>query len=310
VEEVRREKPDFIVHSHLAVWGNLVARHFKLPTVTLFTTFILDRRIMLPEVRKRNAGQGVDFSNISQGKLFYQKLQRLHNRLQLPDQINIWDIYVNKGNLNLSFILEAFQPRPELLGAGYHFVGFPLPVEAAPLPKDVIYVALGTVFNNEVAFYRLCIEVLKDFPHPCVLSVGKKTDRALLGQLPGHIRVEAFTDQVQVLRKTAVFITRGGMASVHEAVHTRTPMIVIPNIPEQQLTAASVEALGIGLRLAAGDLTAAALRAALRQVLDNQAWYAENLRVLLAGKPRLPAVSLAHQLLDDHLQQELRPRRS
>jgi UDP:flavonoid glycosyltransferase YjiC (YdhE family) len=84
-------------------------------------------------------------------------------------------------------------------------------------------------------------------------------------------------------------------------------MIVIPTIPEQQLTAASVEALGIGLRLTAGDLTEAVLRTAIHRVLDNQAWYAENLRVLLAGKPPLPAISLAHRLLDDYLQKELQP---
>ncbi len=215
VAEVESEKPDFILHSHLALWGKLLARHFRLPAVTLFTTFILDERIMLPGVRALNSGQKVDFANIHQGKVLYQKIQSLYQRLQLADKIDIWDLYVNKGGLNLSFILEAFQPRKEILGPEHQFVGFPLRVPPESVGHEIIYVALGTVFNQEEAFYRLCIRVLEGFAMPCVLSVGRKINKEIFGALPGHITIEQFTDQVRVLGRTAVFLTRGGMASLH-----------------------------------------------------------------------------------------------
>lgn len=58
VQEVEKEQPDFIIHSHLAVWGKLLAKRFQLPGITLFTTHVLDAKIMLPFFRELNINKG------------------------------------------------------------------------------------------------------------------------------------------------------------------------------------------------------------------------------------------------------------
>ena len=298
LEEVKREKPVFIIHSHLALWGQLVARHFKLPSLTLFTTFILDQRIMLPEIRKSNSGQQVNFSNINQGKMFYQKIQSLYSRLNLRDNINIWDIYVNKGNLNLSFIMEEFQPTKEILGPEFKFVGFPIDIDTEAVSHELIYIAFGTIFNKEADFYSICLNVLKEINMESILSIGKGTKKELLGELPPAIKIEHFVDQISILKKAALFLTRGGMASVQEAVYTLTPMIVIPDIPEQRITANKIEELGIGIQLPKAMLTEEILRSAIHKILSDKEFYINNLKALVANKPVLPAPSLAFHYLD------------
>jgi MGT family glycosyltransferase len=301
LEEVEREKPDFILHSHLALWGKLVARHFQIPAVSLFSTFVLDERIMVPFIRKLNTGSGISLTNISQGRRFFEKLQSLHDRLHFPDRPDIWDIYVNREQLNISFILGEFQPQRNMLGDSYHFVGPTFSTSRASLKHDLIYVSLGTIFTRDIPFYRLCIEVLRNFNMNAILSIGDKIEAEELGDIPGHIRIETFSNQTAILEDAALFITHGGMASVHEAVYTSTPMIVIPAIPEQVVTAESVETLGIGIQLEPGNITRELLHSSIRAILDNHRQYVDNLNALTQNLPESSGAASACTLIDRYL---------
>jgi len=299
LEETAREKPEFIIYSHLAVWGKLIARHYKLPAVALYTTFILDKRIMLPYFRKLNAGCDTSFGHVHDAVAFYRKSQSLYNRLQLEDTPDPWDVYINKGDLNLSFILQDFQPQRHLLEPDYAFIGYPSPYgEENTMDKEVVYVAMGTVLNRDVSFYQLCISVFRDLDINCIISVGSNVAIEELGKLPENIQVVAFTDQAAVLKKSMLFITRGGMASVHESIYALTPMIAITAIPEQQLTGERIQELGIGIHLPVKQLTRQALRSAIREILDNKAGYILRLKAVLKSGLSLPPQEMASRLID------------
>lgn len=309
IEEVEREKPDFILHSHLAVWGKLVARYVQVPAVSLFSTFVLDERIMVPFIRKLNTGSGISPANISQGRRFFEKLQSLHDRLGLRDRPDIWDIYVNREKLNISFILGEFQPQRNILDDSYHFVGPTFSTNSTSLKHHLVYVSLGTIFTRDIPFYRLCIEVLKNFSLPAILSIGDKIETEELGGIPDHIRIETFSNQTAILKDAALFITHGGMASVHEAVYAATPMIVIPAIPEQVVTAESVEALGIGIQLEPGKITGALLHSSIKSILDNHEQYVKNLNALIHNLPQSHGAASACTLIDHYLAAEIRKER-
>ncbi len=306
IEEVEREKPDFILHSHLALWGKLVARYFGVPAVSLFSTFILDERIMVPFIRKLNTGSGISLTNISQGRRFFEKLQSLHDRLGFGDRPDIWDIYVNREKLNISFILGEFQPQRNILDETYHFVGPTFSTSRTSLKHNLIYVSLGTIFTRDIPFYRLCIEVLKKFSLPVIISIGDKIEVEELGDIPDHIRIETFSNQAAILKDAALFITHGGMASVHEAVYTSTPMIVIPAIPEQVVTAVSIETLGIGIQLQPGKITGELLHSSIKAILDNNEQYIKSLNALAANMPESSASVSACTLIDRYLTAENR----
>jgi MGT family glycosyltransferase len=309
LEEARRERPDLILHSHLAVWGKLLARRLGLPAVTLYSTFVLDERVMLPYFRRMNSGKPHATDKVHEAVGFHRKYEALYARLGIAGKPDLWDVYVNKGLLNICFILETFQPRRALFGGEFRFVGSPMARQTVSASysgsgRQSIYVAMGTIVNQDLAFYRLCLAVLKECPLSAMVSLGRGIDPAQLGTIPENVRIVPFANQEEALAAAAVFITRGGMASVHEAIGARTPMIVIPVIPEQQLTAERIAELGIGLHLPNDTLSVETLRAALECILTKRQVFADRLDALARTMPALPPESTACSLIDDLLARE------
>jgi MGT family glycosyltransferase len=304
--EVEREKPDFILHSHLAIWGKLVADHYKLPAISLITVLVLDGRIMQNFLRDRNTNTGSNLDHVASGRSFYRKTKTLYDRLGLHHMPDIWDAYVNREKLNIAFHPEQFQPQRERLGPGFKFAGFLLPPVQKASPPEYIYVSMGTILNDDPNFYSMCIRALIKFPYPCILSVGNKIDIEALGALPARIKVLRFVDQPAILKKAKLFITRGGMASVQEAIHAVVPMIVIPVIAEQQLMAQQIAGSGMGIALPAGGLTEEAIVDAIRQILDDDGRYRGNITALVAEAPAEAAEILAYHWIDNFLKDEIR----
>lgn len=265
VTEVEKEKPDFILHSHLAIWGKIIAKFFEIPAVSLFSTFVLDTRIMKPYLKDRSAS--VNFNSIDNALSFIRKSDALYNRLGIQEPSDIWDAYVNSGMLNLSFILESFQPQRFLLDDSYHFLGPPRKKWTPSISKNLIYVSLGTVFNNDITFYKTCIDVFSQMEETVIISAGKAYSEVTGSER--NIKVVEFTNQIEVLRDSKIFVTRGGMASVHESLYNLTPMIIVPEIPEQVVTAERIEELGLGINIPAYDFNHITLKKAVNKVLKE-----------------------------------------
>jgi len=66
-----------------------------------------------------------------------------------------------------------------------------------------------------------------------------------------------------VLQQTSVFVTQGGMNSVMESLYFGVPMVVIPQMREQEMTAQRCAEFGLGIALDQSNLTAEKLRAAM-----------------------------------------------
>ena len=80
--------------------------------------------------------------------------------------------------------------------------------------------------------------------------------------------------QLDVLERVEAFVTHGGMNSAMEALWHGVPMVVVPQQPEQAMTAARVAELGLGLALGPGAVSAAALRDAVAEVTGDPAYRA------------------------------------
>lgn len=281
-DEVKTEKPDLIIHSHLAAWGKLVALHFRVPSVTLFTTFILDRKIMLPYIRGLNVTKESDFGHISEAMLFHKRIRSLYSKMGLKHTPDLWDFYINKGDLNILFILKNFQPNVEWFGDA-HYLGYPTPVENVDTDRKAytVYVSMGTVVKTNTSFYQLCIEVLGEMDCKAIISVGNiELIKKLKNPYP-NIEVVSYTDQKNVLKNSAIFITHGGMASIHEAIYSHTPMIVVPTIPEQKFNADNVEKAGVGIQIKDEQVSHKALKEAVNKVKESFSQYRDNILALL-----------------------------
>jgi MGT family glycosyltransferase len=293
VAEIDRERPDGILHSHLALWGKLLA-------VGLFTTFVLDEKIMVPHFRQAKGAASFEMDSIVPALNFNRSMQQLYSKLGLKITPNIWDAYVNEEALNISFILEDFQPRRELLDAQFRYVGFP-GKKTAGRTRHIIYVSMGTIFNKDGYTYDVCVDVLRHLPYSCIFSVGKHTAWKMKGGAD-HIRIERYVDQVEVLEQSLLFITHGGSISVMEAVYAMTPMIVIPRIPEQVMLANTIEALGIGIHLPPAELTTERVNAAVESMVLNRHKYVAAMQKLSTSIPSIPPHAGAFEMIHSYFE--------
>ncbi|RJQ68149.1 glycosyltransferase [Pseudonocardiaceae bacterium YIM PH 21723] len=186
----------------------------------------------------------------------------------------ILDAAVHQPDLGIVFCTQSFQPHGETFDERHRFVGPCLGDRPNPqgwqrpdgdLP--IIYVSLGTVFNDQPAFYRTVIEAFRDEPWNLELVIGPRVRPAELGDIPPNVRLHEFAPQLEILPHAAVFLSHCGMGGVQEALSFGVPMIGVPNTPEQRANADRIAELGLGLRLP--EVTAPALRAAVAEVLAD-----------------------------------------
>jgi MGT family glycosyltransferase len=199
---------------------------------------------------------------------------------------SIVEFFANRQRLNVIFTSKYFHLAGDSYDESYLFVGpsvapraeaadasapaFALPEGNQPL----IYVSLGTIFNEQLPFFRAAIEALADGPWRVVMSIGNRIDRTALWPhadrpLPRNIAIHEFVPQLEVLAHASLCITHGGMNTTSEALWHGVPLLVFPQHGDQHLVAARVLELGAGLRMIPPDVEPSRLRALVTKVLDE-----------------------------------------
>ena len=166
-------------------------------------------------------------------------------------------------DLNIVFTTKEFQKDSNSFNGKYHFVGPLIGIRVSDLiipfdqmGKTIIYVSLGTLQNQNLAFYRKCMEAFKNKSGvSVVMSVGKNTDIAKLGNIPSNFYIYPFVPQLEVLQKSTLFITHGGMNSVNEGLFYGNALMVIPLDMDQFAVANRVAEMRIGVILEMDKVT-------------------------------------------------------
>jgi MGT family glycosyltransferase len=192
-----------------------------------------------------------------------------------------YEVFCNPAPLTIVYTTREFQPGGEEFDQTYKFVGpsisSRLSQEEFGLPaikgKSSIYISLGTVFNQAIEFYKLCFKAFGNTNHTVVMSIGNKVQLSDLGGIPDNFIVRNYLPQTELLKVTKLFITHGGMNSVHEGLYYGVPLIVIPQSAEQPVIANQVANIGAGIQLQMQDLTANQLRESADLVLNQQSFH-------------------------------------
>ena len=137
----------------------------------------------------------------------------------------------------------------------------------------LVYASLGTLFNTDDKFYRVCFEAFEGQDFQVILSVGSTVCREGLGRAPANFIVQTHVPQLEVLRRASVFVTHGGMNSVSESLYYGVPLVVVPQMSEQAMVGRRVEELGAGLYVAKENVTADSLRASVQRVLADERFH-------------------------------------
>ena len=137
---------------------------------------------------------------------------------------------------------------------------------------QVIPQLLESVRAEQADFYNMCFSAFGNTEWQVVLSLGKQVDRAALHEVPANFLAAAHVPQLEVLARTDIFVSHGGMNSVMESLYYGVPLVVIPQIMEQEATAKRVQELGLGIALDRTTVTADVLREAVAQVAYDPAF--------------------------------------
>lgn len=270
--EIKELNPAYIVHDSLSPWGKYIAKILDIPAISSISTFALTRAVIFQAEEFRPSIPKLIFEDarhLLKGMAIQYHLGKHYG----TGPLDFFDSFTNREKLNIVYTALEFQPYAELFDDSFAFVGPSISTEQQELDfsidteRPVIYISLGTLLNENIPFYHTCFTAFRHMDVLVILSIGEKLDIRELGEIPANFIVRNMVPQVEVLKYADLFITHGGMNSVHEGLYFAVPLIVIPLTNEQRLVARQVvdNKAGIGLTEVSPDL----LKETSNTVLDS-----------------------------------------
>ncbi len=274
VKNIHEEQGDCIVCDRMFLWARIAAHILYIPVVALCPSYAMNSHYNLYAQLWGNNSFSPDMMDS-----LNNEFAQLSVQYGIPP-FDIRSLGLDAEPLTIAFLPRAFQPAGETFDERFLFVGPSLQSsryehETFPLERldgrPTLYISLGTVFNKQVDFYRLCFDAFGDTEWQVVLSFST-LDQAISHTIPDNFLVAAYVPQLAVLARTNIFISHGGMNSVMESLSNGVPLIIIPQILEQEVTAQRVQDLGLGIALNRTTVTADILREAVTRIAHDPAF--------------------------------------
>jgi len=282
---------DYLIHDSMFGCGSLVARELNVPNISSCSTFAMTKddwmtmsqRIMELQQAQQGAHGLAPYTPAElaeKRRACDEQLARINETYGLEIR-EVNELMFQSAMMTLVYTSRAFQPQAERFDAGqYHFVGPSIKErpEQVEFPwerlegKPVVFVSMGTILYKTVDLFKTVIAALKDLDATVVLSIGRRLSAADLGEIPPHFIVANYVPQLELLQKTDVFITHGGMNSTSEGLYYGVPLVVIPQTSDQPMVGKQVADLGAGVMLDKHTLTADQLRRAVRKLLADSSY--------------------------------------
>jgi MGT family glycosyltransferase len=276
LEHARAEKADYAIYDTMCLWGKMAAQLLELPAMTFRPSYVMNEHFSM---RQQMAGR-FPRPQPEMLRAMQEKLADLGMKYGIELPQNPFSIMMSAEPLNIVFLPRAFQPAGETFDERFVFVGpaimrrndaeevakqLRLEEDARPL----ILISLGTVFNQHIDFFQNCFKAFGNEAVRVILAYGSRIERASLGSIPENFQAFSYVPQLEILQKAAAFVTHGGMNSTMEGLYYGVPLVVVPQMGEQAITARRVAELQLGLALEPEQLTVEGLRDAVKEVIGN-----------------------------------------
>jgi UDP:flavonoid glycosyltransferase YjiC (YdhE family) len=121
-----------------------------------------------------------------------------------------------------------------------------------------------------------------------VCTIPSDADRAALGAPPPNARVEGFVPQAELLPRCAAVVHHGGAGTTFGSLAHGLPQVIVPQGADNFRNAALVAAAGASRTVLPGEVSEAAIRDAVRAVLDDRGGYrtaAQRVAAEIAAMP-------------------------
>lgn len=281
--EMAELKPDCIVADSMAIWGKATAMKLGIPFISSTTTFAFNQHSA--KVMKQG------FSDLVKMLISIPRTTRQVKRLKdkgYPVK-NILDIIGSDDNTHtIVYTSPQFQPCSETFSEKYAFVGPSIRPACDTIEKNsdkLIYISMGTVNNDMLAFYKACISAFSNTDYQVIMSVGNLVSVDDFGELPENVSIFSSVDQIAFLEKADVFVSHCGMNSTSESLYFEVPLVMFPQTSEQKGVAQRVLELGAGIKL--DNKCPDSILGAVNEILSNSS-YKENARDISQGFKSCP----------------------
>lgn len=253
IKMIIKEQPDCLLYDSINLWGKIASRQTGIKTIVFSTTMAINPRVILAGTRYLIP----DYLNLIYHPKRTLKLIQDINMLSKKYHIDssFFQIFSNENGPNIVFTSEYFQMERKSFDDNFKFVGpiiydrkeDGIPQKILLTNKPVIYIALGTIYNDNISLYKNLIAAFSNTPYQVIISIGSFFKPSSFGEVPPNIYLKDYVPQLEVLKKASLFISHGGMNSINESLYYGVPLILLPIIHEQKVNSARVQQLGAGI---------------------------------------------------------------
>ncbi len=281
LNQIEGKKFDYIMYTAMFPFGSIIAQILKVPSVSSFAVFATPKELRSQHKELMNENLIKNHPVIET----YKKVSRqLKEEFNVEMSHNIFDLFFNKGDINIVYTSKYFVAHPEYYDESFKFIGPPIydRKENLDFPfeklegKKVVYISLGTVFNNtDSNLYDIFFKTFGNTDEVVVMT-AYNIDLSKF-DIPNNFIVRNYVPQSEVLKYTDVAITHAGMNSTSDLLYNNVPFVAIPIGADQPYMAKRAEALGATISLDKDNITPEILRESVEKVLTNPS-YLENIR--------------------------------
>ncbi|ENB9401358.1 macrolide family glycosyltransferase [Bacillus sp. CD3-5] len=262
---------DFVMYDIFGA-GELVKEYLQIPGIVSSPIFLIPTEFLETLPFHPNAEIPFQPDEISE-----QLLYQMEHEFGVKPKNNLQFMH-NKGDITLVYTSRYFQPNSDLFGENNIFIGpsiskrktnveFPLELLKG---KKVIYISMGTLLEGLEPFFNMCIDTFSDFKGVVVMAIGDRNDRSKIKEAPNNFIITSYVPQSEILNEADVFITHGGMNSVHDAIYFNVPFVIIPHDKDQPMIAQRLTELEAAHRLLKENVNVQTLKEAVTDVLSNE----------------------------------------
>lgn len=269
---LQEDRPDAIVHDFAGIAGTIAADVLKVPNVMLYTSYPSNESYSVAE-----SFEGIPADHPM--RLAADRIADGYVAKYGCRKMTFKEIFDGQGDFNIVMMQKRVVPDYESFDDRFVFTGVQIGKrtafgswQAPDNGKPLLYSSLGTAFNNWPEYYSILFDAVRDLDINVFAALGAIAPDSLK-DIPANVEVGQMVPQLDILSQASVFITHAGMGGTGEAIYYGVPMIAIPQMDEQAITAGIIEKQGLGIAFPEKDkITSEALKNAIVKLLEDPSY--------------------------------------
>lgn len=316
-DAIAREGIEVLIADQLEPVGETIAESLNLPFICVSCAQAIHRRADVPpfftlwpyrnNLRARLQNQIAYYILDRSCGPILQEINRYRQRFNLPLYKQIY-----RSNARLAHISQqppAFDFPLKDLPEHFHYVGplrTPSP-QSIPFPfdrlngKPLIYASLGSIQNTKKDVFYGIAAACEGLDAQLVITLGGGMPIDALSDLPGSPLVVDNAPQTDIIAKSSLTITHGGLNTVLDSLSYGVPMVALPITFEQPGTGARIRWTGVGEVIPIDQVDTANLKTAVKQVFTEQS-YRQNARRIQDSIAEAGGASRAADIIEQAMQ--------